>query len=87
MIIPNFMGKRLVDKEGNLLPGWNGYFNQLETQLQLNFSDAYYVLPQQPTSIINQLTAAQYTPAMVYDNTTQELKVNLNGTWQVVQVV
>lgn len=87
MIIPNFPGKRMVDRDGNLTPAWMGYFNQLEANNQLNFSDVYYVLPQQPTSIINQLTAAQYTPSTVVDSTTKEWKVNLNGTWQVVQVI
>ena len=88
MKIPSLPNIPLVGEDGNMPGEWIQYFNQLTTALQQNLGNEGYVLPQQPTSNISQLTdASKSNGAMLYDNTTNEMKVNINGTWKVVTVV
>lgn len=78
---------KAADKDGNMHQDAVNYFGQLIQVLQQNLSDQGYVLPKQPTDNINQLTGEQSVGAFVYDKDTHEVKVNINGTWKVVQVV
>lgn len=87
MMIPNFFNGRFVDERGYLLPEWQNFFQQLITQLQLNLSDEGYKLPQLPTATIAKIDNAASTGAILYDNTTDEAKVNIAGTFRVIQVV
>ena len=88
MKIPNFANDRFVDANGSMTTVWANIINQLITELQLNLSNEGYVLPQLTTTQINDLTDVNKSKgAMVYDETTNEFKVNINGTWKVVTVV
>ena len=87
MNIPNFFNTQFVDEKGYLKPEFQNFFQQLITQLQLNLSDEGYRLPQQPTTTITKLDNAASTAVILYDNTTDEAKVNIAGTFRVIQVV
>lgn len=92
MLIPSYVNSKIVDENGYLLPEWQQLFTQLITELQNNLSNEGYVLPRLPTSDINYLGSTPETlqksiGAMIYDSTTDEFKVNLNGVWRVVQVI
>lgn len=88
MNLPNFINTKLVDENGYLTPEWSNILTQLITELQLNLSNEGYRLPQLKTAQITQLTAPDKSLGnMVYDLTTNEMKVNINGVWKIVQVV
>ena len=87
MNIPNYLTDKLVDENGELTTPWARTISQLLVELEHNLSDEGYVLPQQPTANIAQLTQPQSVGAMIYDSDTDEFKVNIAGTWKVVQVV
>ena len=88
MNIPNFINTRMVDDKGYLTPEWSNILTQLITELQLNLSNEGYRLPLVPTLQINQLVAVEKSIGnMLYDSTTNEAKVNINGVWEVVQAV
>ncbi len=87
MNIPNFENIKFVDHNGNLTPQWQLILQNLFQQLQNNLSDEGYKVPQQPTATITALNTAASTGALLYDSTTDELKVNIAGTFKVVQVV
>lgn len=78
---------RAAETNGDMHQDLVNYLGQLVQKLQANLSDQGFVIPQQPTANITQLTGAQSVGNLLYDNTTHELKVNINGTWKVVQVV
>lgn len=88
MKIPNFANDKFVNENGIMTTTWANIINQLITELQINLSNEGYVLPGLTTTQINDLTDVNKSKgAMVYDETTNEFKVNINGTWKVVQVV
>ncbi len=88
MIIPNFpTSETWVDKEGRPTVEFHKTLASLFTVLQSNLSDEGIFVPQQSTTNIAVLNNALSTGALVYDSTTHELKVNINGTFKVVQVV
>jgi hypothetical protein len=87
MIIPNLPATKWVNEKGHLLPEIHGVLSQLTTQLQQFLSNEGYVVPQQPTTKITALNTTRSIGALLYDSTTNELKVNINGTFKVVQVV
>lgn len=84
MNIPNFQNIRMVDSKGYLTAEWQQLMQQLFTQLQANLSDEGYKLPQQSTSTIVSLNTAASKGALLYDSTTNEFKVNINGTFKIV---
>jgi hypothetical protein len=77
----------IVPDSGNLHPAWRGYFDQLTMLLQQNLSNEGYKIPQQTTANVTALNTAKSTGALLYDSDTDELKVNINGTFKTVQVV
>jgi hypothetical protein len=88
MIIPSYVNAKFVDENGYLTPEWQSAMSQLITELQLNLNNEGYVLPELATTDIAKLTdVAKSKGAMVYDSTTNEFKVNINGVWRVVTVV
>lgn len=88
MLIPNYPNTAMTDGNGNITPDWQNTLTQLLTQLQLNLSNEGYKLPQLNSDQIDGLTDSSKSMGnMVYDSTTNEFKVNINGTWRVVQVV
>jgi hypothetical protein len=87
MLIPNFINEKPVDENGNWSPEWQNIMVQIITQMQTSLSNEGFNMPQLPTTDIAKLTGAQSIGAIVYDNTLNELKANINGTWKTVTVV
>ena len=95
MKIPNFENTSITNRGSNWSDQWSLIMQQLITALQTNLSDEGYLVPQQSSGNIATLQtqfAASPTPSayfgdLVYDSTTNELKVNINGTFRVIQVV
>lgn len=95
MNIPNYENLQFVDKGGYLTDQWSLLLQQLISELQSNLSNEGYQVPQQPTATINTLQTqfnaapepSAYFGNLLYDSDTNELKVNINGTFRVVQVV
>lgn len=87
-MIPNVLNTKIADENGNLTDEWMLLITQLVTELQLNLNNEGYKLPQLETVDINKLTDVDKSKgAMIYDSTTNQMKVNINGTWRVVQVI
>lgn len=93
MIIPNIINSEILERDsngeftGNLSSGFFLIFQQLISVLQKNLSDEGYLLPKQETSIINQLNTTKSTGALIYDLDTNQAKVNINGTFKIIQVI
>lgn len=87
MNIPNFENIQMVDRNGYLTEQWQMIMQQLFQVLQQNLSDEGYKLPQQSTTIITALNTAASTGNLLYDSTTDQAKVNIAGTYKVIQVV
>lgn len=85
MNIPNYVQDKLVDKNGNLTDGWRLTITQLLTELQNNAGNEGLVSPSQPSTNIAKLINSP-NGSLVYDNTTHELKVNINGVFKIVTV-
>ncbi len=84
MNIPNFENIKFVDRNGYLTEEWQLILQQLFQALQKNVSDEGLFVPQQPTSVITSLNTAASKSALLYDSTTDQLKVNISGTFQVI---
>ena len=94
MIIPNFENTQMVDRSGNLTTNWQNILQALFTALQGGVSNEGFNIPQQTTANITKLQTqfaaspnpADYFGVMLYDSTTDQLKVNIAGTFKVVTV-
>lgn len=86
MKLQQLMQIKAADKDGNMHQDLVNYLGQLVQILQTNLSDQGYKVPQQPTATITALNTPQSTGALLYDNETHELKININGTFKTVQV-
>lgn len=87
MNIQSVLNAPITSSDGKLTPAWRDFLSQFFLQMQQNFSQEGLVVPQQSTTNINTLNTAQSTGALLYDNQLNELKVNINGTFKVVQVM
>lgn len=87
MNIPNFFVGQFVDKNGYLTPFYQNLFQQLFTQMQANLSNNGIGLPLQDSATIALLNTTASTGKMLYDSDTDEAKVNIAGTFRVIQVV
>jgi hypothetical protein len=87
MNFQNLTTIKAAEKDGSMHQELINYLGQLVQQLQTNLSDEGYVMPQQTTANIAKLIGAQSVGAFLYDSDTNEFKVNINGTWKVVQFV
>lgn len=87
MNIPNLSQIKVVDEKGNMHEDLHNFLSQIVIALQQNLSNEGFKIPQQPTTNITQLNTAKSIGAVLYDNATHELKVNINGTFKVVQVI
>lgn len=97
--IPNYVQEKLVDENGFLTPAWSNWFQQMITYMQNNLSQEGMVTPSLTTDEITEITAQdnaatgaaggltpKYHGALMYDETTDQLKVNINGTIKTVTV-
>lgn len=91
MNIPNLPPHQMVLKpDGNVDPkalqnhlqNLYSYLTQLTTQLQNNVSNQGNFTPQQNTATIASLNTPESTSALLYNNETHQLMVNLNGTFK-----
>jgi hypothetical protein len=84
-LIPFVPTAPLLHEDGkNLHQDWHLFFSQLVGALQKVLSNEGTLLPQQTTDNINLLTANKSIGALIYDSTTDEAKVNLNGAWKTI---
>jgi hypothetical protein len=95
MKVPNYFTTKFVDDQGYLTPEYQVFFQDLITQMQINLSDEGFRIPQQTTATIAQLKSSfnsqpkpnVYFGDLLYDSTTDEAKINIAGTFKVIQVV
>lgn len=95
MNIPNYENLPFVDDNRYLSDSWSLIMQQLITALQTNVSDQGFQIPKLTTTQINALLTqfnasadpSVYFGDLLYDSTTDQLKVNIAGTFKVVQVV
>ncbi len=86
MNIPNLLQTPLVDKDRHMSSDWVGVFSQLIGQMQQHVSNDGFIPPQQTTETINKLNNAKSTAAIIYDSTTKQMKVNIDGQFKVFTV-
>jgi hypothetical protein len=95
MKVPVYINDLLVDEERKMTAPWETLFNQLFTEMQSNLSDEGLVAPSQTTVNIGVIQDAQNTDGndiypngtILYDSTTNQLKVKISGVFRVIQVV
>ena len=95
MNIPNFENVALTNRGSMLSDTWALILQQLITALQTNLSNEGFRIPQAPTTMITALQTqfalmpdpTVYYGDMLYDTTTDQLKVNIAGTFKVVVTV
>jgi hypothetical protein len=75
--------KKLVDEHGNISSSWELYLQQLTMALQTNLKPEGFVVPPKPTTDISQLTADTSKNNIIYDDTTNQFKGNVNGVWKI----
>ena len=67
--------KRMVDKNGDITPHWDLYFQQLTMALQTNFKPEGIVTPPQSASNITQLGGTSGSIGnILYDSTNNQFK-------------
>lgn len=83
MMIPSFSNNRVVDEDGFFTPEWANLMSILITQTQNNLGNEGYVLPQQSSANITDLTdASKSTGAIVYNSTDNTMMGNIGGAWK-----
>jgi len=92
MDIPSYIPMRVVDENGYFTPEWSNLFNQIITQLQINYGNEGLKPPNLTTTEINQLVtiagegasqAAVSNSNIFFDSTTNNstsMKTIINGT-------
>jgi hypothetical protein len=73
---------QIIDDRGNIVTEWQLFFQQLVLALQTNFGPEGIVIPQQTAANIALLTATQSIANILYDDTNNEFKGNIAGTWK-----
>lgn len=86
IFIPNRpISNKVINDKGELHPEWDHFFDGLISTLQKNLSNEGVVIPQQTTANITALNTDRSVGALLYDKQTNELKVNIDGEYKVVQ--
>lgn len=67
-----------------LSPEWWLFFTQLIQQLQSNLNDFGYDIPEQTSANIALMDPTKSKGFLVYNSDTDELEVNLGGTFKVI---
>lgn len=84
MKIPNFIDTVVVDKEGRLTNEFKQILIQLFTQLGINLSDEGFKIPEQTSANISLLNNINSKNRLIVDSDTNQLKINLNGTFKTI---
>jgi len=89
MIIPNYSGGPITDKNGYPTPEFKSWHDQIILTLQQNAGTEGLVPASLPSTDISTIQAGttKQNGTLIYDQTTDELKANIGGTFKVVQVV
>lgn len=88
MNVPNFIHDKFVDENGYLTDGWRLFFNQLINEMNENLSQEGIVMPSQTTDNADIIKTDALNGTILYDSTTNELKVRLSdGNFHVIQTV
>ena len=82
MKIPNFIGHKLVDKDGYLTEPWKHVFEQLFNELQKNMSDESHIVPAQDNINVAQLNVSELSGGLLYNTDTKKLIANIDGTFK-----
>lgn len=69
----------VVNQDGTINPVWNLFFDQLILTLQTILSPEGTILPQQSSTNIALLTAAQSLASILYNYTTNNFEGNINN--------
>ena len=84
MKIPSYPHVDLLDENKEMHPSWKLWFTQLITELQAGASDEGLVAPSQTNTTITTLLTTGPSGALVYNETTNKLMVNIAGTFKEV---
>jgi hypothetical protein len=84
MNIPNLENEQFVDKDGHLTATQQNMLSTLVTQLQSNLQEGINV-PMYSSDDIEKLDATKSTSKLIYDQTSHELKININGVFKTIQ--
>lgn len=85
-LFPNLPTVNPILEDKSFHPAWQQWFQQVTSIIQNNLSPQGFILPQQPTTTITKLNTAASKGAIIYDETTNEAKININGTFKVINV-
>lgn len=89
MNIPTFIKQQYVDpKTGELTPAMEFYHQQLNQQLQFNYSQSGLVVPSLNTLGIDQASSGNNEKpngTLFYNNETDEVQVKINGVVKTIQ--
>lgn len=82
-LFPNIPTTKMVQEDGNVHPAWMQWFQQITSVIQNNLSPQGFIMPQQPTTTITNLNTVASTGAIIYDETSEQFKGNVAGTFKV----
>lgn len=93
MNVPTFNRQQYVDPQtGYLMPSMEFYHQQLNQQLQFNYSESGLVVPSLNTQTIDNVTSpvnenSKPNGTVFYNEETEKLQVKINGTVKTIQTV
>lgn len=87
MLIPNFLDSKVIEEDGTLTNTWKQILSSLFAQLQRSISEEGVQIPSQSTENINKISGTDTIGRLLYDSTTNELKININGEFKVIQIL
>lgn len=84
MNLPDYLNTPPIDPEtGKWTKSWGLVMSQLLSELGADLNAEGFKMPSLPTTDINKLTdASKSTSRIVYDETTNQFKGNIDGTWK-----
>lgn len=81
MRTPNVPNANFLQGQNMISQVWLSFFQNLITQLRINFNDSGYKFPFLDDASIAQLTGDENIGKIVYNSTTQRMMVNNSGTF------
>lgn len=82
MIIESLVNEKFVDENGYLTDSAQLILGTLIQQIQTNLSNEGYKIPGQSTENITRLDNTKSQRALLYDEDTNKLKININGAFK-----
>lgn len=86
MNIPNYIPEKVITKDGDFTAGWMIVIQNLLQELQNNVGNNGFVIPSLTFAQISQLTNS-VNGTMIYDTTNNVLRVNIGGTFKIIQTI